>query len=107
MNFGQALEYLKGGRKVRRAGWNGKGMHIELMKGSFDGEFWGFDGGQHPDPGHRSTLNGVSLSLFRNELANHDTIMPCLGMRAADKSFVPGWLASQTDMLAEDWEIAE
>lgn len=88
MNFGQAIEALKEGKKVCRSGWNGKGMFIYLQQGS-----------------------KVSGTLMRNEAIrdyfgnNPVVISPHIDMKAADGSLVIGWLASQTDMLAEDWEI--
>jgi hypothetical protein len=69
MGFGEALEALKLGHRVCRAGWNGKGMWLELQK---------------PDDQSKMTL-------------------PYIFMKTADDNLVP-WLASQTDMLAEDWE---
>lgn len=72
MNFGQAIEALKQGKKVARAGWNGKGMHLEL---------------QRPDAHSKMTL-------------------PYIYMYTAQGDNVP-WLASQTDMLSEDWVIVE
>ena len=68
MNFGQAIEALKQGKKVARAGWNGKGLHLEL---------------QRPDAHSKMTL-------------------PYIYMYTAQGDNVP-WLASQTDMLSEDW----
>lgn len=77
MNFGQAIEFLKAGQRVARAGWNGKGMWVVLMPGAPGREWsWGVEG----------------------ETA------PCLGMKTATGVLQPGWLASQADMLAEDWE---
>lgn len=72
MNFGQAIEALKHGKRVVRSGWNGKGMWIGL---------------QVPDAFSKMTL-------------------PYIYMRTANGDFVP-WLASQTDMLSEDWSIVE
>ena len=79
--FGEAIKYLKRGLKVCRQGWNGKGMylaHVNSYQYKVDGEV-------HKD------------SLF---------LSPWIGMKTADGKFVP-WLASQTDMLAEDWMFAE
>ncbi len=76
MNFGKALEVLKAGGRVSRQGWNGKGMWLEL---------------QTPDANSKMTLPYVYLNY------------------PADAQNTPGarvpWLASQTDMLAEDWEV--
>ena len=79
MNFGQALEDLKIGAKVARMGWNGKGIFIEL---------------QVPDEHSKMTSPYIFIDTTGLETENPD----------APKSRVP-WLASQTDMLAEDWVI--
>ena len=79
MNFGQALEDLKIGAKVARMGWNGKGIFIEL---------------QVPDEHSKMTSPYIFIDTTGLQTENPD----------APKSRVP-WLASQTDMLAEDWVI--
>ena len=76
-NFGQAIEELKAGRKCWREGWNGKGIAIEL---------------QNPDENSKMTSPYIFIDTTGLETDN----------KAAPKSLVP-WLASQTDMLAEDW----
>lgn len=85
MNFGQALELIKLGSKVARKGWNGKGMFIFLVQGS------------------TFTVNSPPLLGIYPEgtVINY---CPHIDMRTADGSIVP-WLASQTDVLAEDWEV--
>lgn len=86
MPFGLALEALKKGLKVGRSGWNGKGMWLALIAG----ENWGIGGhAPYDTPG-----------------AAHINHLPFIGMKTADDKFVP-WLASQTDMLADDWSIVE
>lgn len=75
MNFGQALEALKAGQKVSRSGWNGVGLWLEL---------------QVPDSHSKMTLPYIFMSY--PEMA-----------KTTPGARVP-WLASQTDMLAEDWE---
>ena len=79
MNFGQALEDLKIGARVARMGWNGKGIFIEL---------------QIPDEHSKMTSPYIFIDTTGLQTENPD----------APKSRVP-WLASQTDMLAEDWVI--
>lgn len=79
MTFGQAIEALKSRHIVARSGWNGKGMWLLLVTGP-------------------PQLDGYSIS--------HLEFAPYIGMKTADRKFVP-WLASQTDMLAEDWEVVE
>ena len=83
MNFGQALESLKQGRKVARAGWNGKGMFLFLVQGSTFRV-------------NRPPLLGIYPEGTEINYCSH------IDMRTADNKIVP-WLASQTDVLAEDW----
>ena len=104
MNFGQAIEALKEGKCVARKGWNGKNMHLYLKKGKFNGLLLGFKEGEQPNLGHGSTMDGVSLGLFNN-ISDSNCVMPCIFMKSASGNLVPGWLASQTDILSEDWQI--
>jgi hypothetical protein len=85
MNFGQALEALKMGVLVARSGWNGKNMFLYLVPGS------AFRVSRPP-------LLGIYPEGQVIDYAPH------IDMRTATGTCVP-WLASQTDVLAEDWEI--
>lgn len=76
MTFGEALEILKAGGRVQRSGWNGKGMWLVLIR-----------------PGN--AMHTSSAGAF--------DMMPCIAMKTADGNMQPGWLASQPDMLCEDW----
>lgn len=78
-NFGKALEALKSGKTVRRQGWNGVGIFLAL---------------QVPDEKSKMTQPYIYIDTLALQTANPK----------APKGRVP-WLASQTDMLAEDWEI--
>lgn len=78
MNFSQALDQLKSGERVARSGWNGKGMFIFLV------ERWTYTDGKQDN--------------YPN--------LPFIAMKTADGKVVP-WLASQTDVLAEDWSIVQ
>lgn len=71
-SFSDALESLKQGHIISRAGWNGKGMYLRL---------------QFPDDNSTMTL-------------------PYIYMKTACKNYVP-WIASQTDLLSNDWQILE
>lgn len=86
MNFGQALELLKKGQKVARIGWNGKGMFLFLVPGS-------------TFKVNRPPLLGIYPK------GTEINYCPHIDMKTADGMVVP-WLASQTDVLAEDWVIA-
>ena len=92
MTFGLAIEALKAGKKVARAGWNGKGMWIAYTPGS---EF-----------APELAKSGHAAAHRAEEAPREDVrLLPHIDMRAADGSMVVGWLASQTDMLAEDWAV--
>lgn len=88
MNFGQALEALKANKKVSRSGWNGKGMWLCLIPGS---TFEVTEG--RPLASHIPV--GTKIDYC-----------PHIDMKTADGKLVP-WLASQTDVLGEDWGILE
>lgn len=107
LTFGQALELLKKGVCVARKGWNGKGMYIYLNKGAFDHSLLGFDAGEKIPENHGSHIDGIGLGLFEAGDKDIITRLPNINMASASKSIVTGWLASQTDMLAEDWEVKE
>ncbi len=89
MTFGLAIEALKRGHKVARAGWNGKGMWLILT--------------------HGRVINNIEPNSFYERCGFEAPVTICshIDMKAADGSMVVGWLASQTDMLAEDWSIVE
>ena len=87
MNFGLAIEAAKMGKKIARAGWNGKGMYVFLAN---DVEF-------HTDA-DISEFEGAADGVF---------VADMLVMRTAQGNMQPGWLASQADMLADDWYIVE
>lgn len=94
MTFGDALVMLKAGQRVARTGWNGKGMWLAYTPGTKFAPV-------HAKPGH--------AAAFRAKEAPHEDVhlLPHIDMRAADGSMVIGWLASQTDMLAEDWVLVD
>jgi hypothetical protein len=90
MNFGQAIEALKKGDKVARAGWNGKGMWLLLVKPAIPKEY--------------ESEQYMEFPSYRVVGFHEDSLNSWIGMKTADSKFVP-WLASQTDILAEDWTI--
>lgn len=91
MTFGEALRALKNGKKVCRRGWNGKGMFLVYVAGT-------------PDVTPREGTPYADLKVSPQGVV---TINPHIDMKTATGEMQPGWLASQTDMLAEDWEIVE
>lgn len=92
MNFGEAIEALKQGKKVTRAGWNGKGMFLWLKPAIVVKSEWC----------HDSELKAL-IDANGGEMEALGTIC----MKTADNKILTGWLASQTDMLSEDWEIID
>lgn len=92
MNFGQAVDVLKTGGRAARAGWNGENMFIFLEKGVFPC-------GPRPD-----VIDGVDSDLFYHGEDGDQVVMPYLIMQTASGAMVTGWLASQTDILADDWK---
>ena len=93
MDFGTALLALKQGYKVARKGWNGKGMWLILVPG------------QKAVQLKEGTPYHAALGPVETEILPHIDMWTtnAEGRRA----MLPGWLASQSDMLAEDWETVE
>ena len=85
MTFGDALEALKDGERVARKGWNGKDMYVFL---AHEADF----------------VTDADISAFDQMGVE---VGDMLVMKTAQNTFQPGWLASQADMLAEDWYIVE
>jgi hypothetical protein len=102
MNFGQALEALKNGHRVARTGWNGKGMWIALTPGSV------VDTINTPIRGALAIYVNQPAPLageLRHAVPVNVTIGAHIDMKTVDGSLQIGWLASQSDMLAEDWDL--
>ena len=89
MNFGKALKHLKKGKAVCRQGWNGKGMFLYYV------------GSQPLNPGNpiEEMIAGETGNTMLHQHAH-------IVMKTVDGGVVP-WLASQTDMLADDWQQIE
>lgn len=87
MDFGIALECLKTGKTVRRKGWNGKGMFLYLVPGSTFSV-------------SRAPLMGIFPEGTVIDYCPH------IDLRTADGKCAV-WTASQTDILASDWELAD
>ena len=92
-SFSEALEELKEGKKVARKGWNGKGMFLVLCPGS-------------EVPADHMRVKPVK-KFFKKEGRTSVKIASHIDLKAADGTYVTGWVASQTDMLADDWFIVE
>jgi hypothetical protein len=94
MTFGSAIEHLKVGQRVARYGWNGKSMWLVLILPG--------DGGEDA-----IVVKDVDAQAYFS--ANNEPAMlkldPVLAMRTAKGTLQLGWLASQADILADDWEV--
>jgi hypothetical protein len=96
MDFGGAIKALKEGRKVARMGWNGKGMFLWLKPATDVKAEWCKD----PLLKGLAEENGGSIAALGTIcMYTHDS--------TGRKAILTGWLASQSDMLLEDWIIVE
>jgi hypothetical protein len=93
MSFGHAIVMLKAGKRVARAGWNGKGMWLVLVPGTPTAQL------------REGTPYREATGLESCEILPHIDMwtINADGRRA----MLPGWLASQSDMLADDWTVIE
>jgi hypothetical protein len=90
LNFGQAIEALKAGLRVYRDGWDGKGMYLWLLPAAMVKAEW------------------CREAHLKEVAEKNGGQIECLGsirMMTADKKVLTGWLASQTDILAQDWNV--
>ena len=88
-DFGTAVEALKQGARVAREGWNGKGMFLYYVP-------------ENKYPASRNE-HGTMVGVFEDDMVPYGAY---IAMKTAQNNVVP-WLASQTDVLAEDWQIVE
>lgn len=84
MSFGLAIEAAKMGKKIARSGWNGRGQYVEL---GVDFDY--------------CTINGEDGHAHHEDIGSRALVF--VGTRGRQV----GWLASQSDMLADDWYIVE
>lgn len=92
LTFGDAIDALKQGKRVSRSGWNGKGMYLWLLPASKVKAEW---------------CKEPHLKQLAEENGGEVEALGSIRMLTADKKVLTGWLASQTDMLAEDWTILD
>lgn len=88
--FGQAIKSLKFGKKVARKGWNGKGMFLWLKPGTMVKSEWCHD---------------AELKSIADKNGGEIETLGTICMKTADDKILSGWLASQTDVLSEDWVL--
>lgn len=95
LTFGDAIAALKEGKRVARDGWNGKGMFLFLLPAN--------------DGIPTKVIHDPALRAVIESEIGGDTFdaLGSIRMFTADKKILTGWLASQTDMLSEDWVILD
>lgn len=96
LTFGAAIEAMKAGKRVTRAGWNGKGMYLWLMPAATLKAEWC----REPHLKAMADANGGEIEAM-------GTIRMYTVNAHGRRAVLTGWLASQSDMLAEDWIILE
>ena len=89
-NFGAAVEALKAGFRVTRPGWNGKGMYLWLLPAATVKAEW---------------CREPHLKAIAEAKGGEVECLGSIRMRTADDKVLTGWLASQSDVLAEDWQV--
>lgn len=90
MNFGEAIQAMKDGKLITRKGWNGKNMYLWYMPPATIKAEW---------------CKEPHLKTLAEENGGEIECMGSVRMKTADNKVVTGWVASQADMFAEDWEI--
>jgi hypothetical protein len=93
MKFGEAITLLNAGHPITRQGWNGKGMFLVKAGG-------------YSVPAEDARPNGIITKEFlKGRGLTHLEILPHIDMWTAQNTYLAGWLASQSDMLADDWMV--
>ena len=92
LDFGAAVAALKAGKRVARSSWNGKGMYLWLLPAAKVKAEWC----REPHLKAVAEANGGEIEALGS-----------IRMMTADKKVLTGWLASQTDILCEDWTVIE
>ena len=92
LNFGDAIKALKEGKKVTRKGWNGKNIWLWLKPAAIIKAEWSKD---------------PMLKEIVDANGGEAEALGTICMKTADNKILTGWLASQTDMLCEDWMVIE
>jgi hypothetical protein len=92
LTFGHAIEALKLGKRVARSGWNGKGMYLWLLPAATVKAEW---------------CREAHLKAMAEAKGGEIECLGSIRMMTADQKVLTGWLASQTDILSEDWQVIE
>jgi len=99
MHFGDAIAALQNGKRVAREGWNGRGMFLVLA------------GGYKVKKADLRPGGPISPEFLESRGLEEMEILPHIDMWTVNahgrQAYLPGWLASQTDMLSNDWTIVD
>ncbi|HEY6612758.1 MAG TPA: DUF2829 domain-containing protein [Pseudomonas sp.] len=93
LTFGQAIEAMRAGSRVARAGWNGKDMWLTLVEPAAVLQ------AVHKTP------NLAKFALQKLSSCGQMGLLPCIAMKTANDEILMGWKPSDTDMLGDDWTI--
>jgi threonine dehydrogenase-like Zn-dependent dehydrogenase len=91
LTFGEAIDVMKRGGRVARAGWNGKNQWVCLGQGHKELEaekFW-----------------NQNTRIFAEQNGGKAEVRPYMILKTADNAILMGWSPSQSDALAEDWTV--
>lgn len=91
-DFGTAIHHLKAGGRVAREGWNGEGMWLSLTPGR--------------TVQARGFWSANNMAFAKDQPTGEARVRPYITTKTVDDEIVP-WVASQTDVLAEDWTLLE
>jgi len=94
MTFSEALEQLKQGKKLKRKNWNGKNQFVFLVKGETINQIIGIN----------FCDDEIDKNLFK-AIFEGSKLTDLLAIKTTSNQIQLGWLASQTDMLSDDWEV--
>lgn len=97
MDFGQALAALKGGKKVSRYGWNGKGQWVVLMPALYLPPY-------NTEDTNRKVNDRTAKHIGEDKPLDSQ---PYCALWTAQEKWQPGWVPSMSDMLADDWCVVE
>lgn len=95
--IGWAVKEMLDGKKVRRAGWNGKGMFVAYMPE--------LNLAAYNDQDAKTRVNDRTAKWVGEDKPLR--VCPYIAMYTAQGEWQPGWLCNQADLLANDWEHAE
>ena len=105
LNYGEALEAVKKGKLATRKGWNGKGMFVFMRPtDELSIDFIINNVKSLPQSVKNYFKDQVVLGLNGD---NKIKFKPYLCLKASDNSIVNGWVASQDDMLSNDWQVLD